>query len=128
MATLKESLSKGITAINVKTNTFKEESKLRTYISTLEREIQTLKMNIGEMVYAKSLIGESYEEGVAELVKQIQGKYAEIENQKAAIEQLAIEQRQILGTSETAAIKFCLKCGSQNSGAYKFCAKCGNPL
>ena len=128
MATLKESLSKGLTAINVKTSNMMEESKLKTYISTLEREIQVLKMNIGELVYAKSLSGESYEEGVAELVGQIKGKYAEIEQQKAAIEQLAVEQRQILGTPETGAIKFCAKCGTQNSAAYKFCAKCGNPL
>ena len=48
MASLKESLSKGITTINVKTNSFMEESKCKTYISTLEKEIQILKQNIGE--------------------------------------------------------------------------------
>ena len=36
---LKDSLTKGITAINVKTNNFMEQSKCKTYISTLESEI-----------------------------------------------------------------------------------------
>ena len=85
MASLKESLSKGITTINVKTSSFMEESKCKTYISTLEKEIQILKQNIGEIVYAKSVAGESYEEEVTKIIEQIQSKYAEIEQQKATI-------------------------------------------
>ncbi|MBQ2886435.1 MAG: zinc ribbon domain-containing protein [Alphaproteobacteria bacterium] len=129
MASLKESFSKGITAINVKTNSFMEESKCKTYISTLEKEIQVLKLNIGEIVYSKSVIGESYEEAVAEIVQQITGKYQEIEQQKKAIEQLAIEEKQILGTSQTVeSVKFCSQCGAQSAANYKFCTKCGSPL
>lgn len=37
MDSLKESLTKGIATINVKTNNFMEESKCKTYISTLEK-------------------------------------------------------------------------------------------
>ena len=107
MASLKESLSKGITTINVKTNSFMEESKCKTYISTLEKEIQILKHNIGEIVYAKSIAGEGYEEEVAKIIEQIQGKYAEIEQQKAAIEQLAVQEKQILGSQSTVNIKYC---------------------
>ena len=54
MASLKESLSKGITTINVKTNSFMEESKCKTYISTLEKEIQILKQNMSEEEAAKA--------------------------------------------------------------------------
>lgn len=128
MATLKESLSKGITAINVKTSSFMEESKCKTYISTLEKEIQVLKANIGEVVYAKSVANESYDEPVARLVQQIQGKYEEIEQQKKAIEQLAVEQKQILGTAQASVVKYCANCGAENAGNYKFCCKCGTPL
>lgn len=129
MASLKESFSKGITAINVKTNSFMEESKCKTYISTLEKEIQVLKLNIGEIVYSKSVIGESYEKAVAEIVQQITGKYQEIEQQKKAIEQLAIEEKQILGTSQAVeSVKFCSQCGAQSAANYKFCSKCGSPL
>ncbi len=129
MASLKESLSKGIATINVKTNSFMEESKCKTYISTLEKEIQILKQNIGEIVYAKTVVGESYEEEVTKIIEQIQGKYAEIEQQKAAIEQLAVQEKQILGDqSATVNIKYCANCGAQNAANYKFCSKCGSPL
>ncbi|HCI25541.1 MAG: zinc ribbon domain-containing protein [Roseburia sp.] len=129
MASLKESLSKGITTINVKTSSFMEESKCKTYISTLEKEIQILKQNIGEIVYAKSVAGESYEEEVTKIIEQIQSKYAEIEQQKATIEQLAVQEKQILGNqSATVNIKYCAKCGAQNAANYKFCSKCGTPL
>lgn len=129
MASLKESLSKGITTINVKTSSFMEESKCKTYISTLEKEIQILKQNIGEIVYAKSVAGESYEEEVTKIIEQIQSKYAEIEQQKATIEQLAVQEKQILGNqSSTVNIKYCAKCGAQNAANYKFCSKCGTPL
>ena len=129
MASLKESLSKGITTINVKTNSVMEESKCKTYISTLEKEIQILKQNIGETVYAKSVAGESYEEEVAGMIGQIRGKYEEIEQQKAAIEQLAVQEKQILGNqSTTVNIRYCANCGAQNAANYKFCSKCGSPL
>lgn len=129
MASLKESLSKEITTINVKTNSFMEESKCKTYISTLEKEIQILKQNIGETVYAKSVAGESYEEEVAGMIGQIRGKYEEIEQQKAAIEQLAVQEKQILGNqSMTVNIRYCANCGAQNAANYKFCSKCGSPL
>ncbi|MBO5030818.1 MAG: hypothetical protein J6C19_02040 [Lachnospiraceae bacterium] len=129
MASLKESFSKGLTAINVKTNSFMEESKCKTYISTLEKEIQTLKMNIGEIVYGKTITGESYEDAVMEIVHEITGKYEEIEQQKKAIEQLAAEQKQILGTAQSVeSVKVCPKCGAQSAGIYKFCSKCGSPL
>ena len=42
MADLKGSLSKGLTAINVKTSTFLEAKKIQTYISTLNAEIEGL--------------------------------------------------------------------------------------
>ncbi|MDE7030450.1 MAG: hypothetical protein K2P63_10840 [Lachnospiraceae bacterium] len=128
MATLKESFSKGLTAINVKTSSFMEESKCKTYIATLEKEIQTLKSNLGELVYAKTLAGETYEEQAAEIVQKIQEKHEEIRQQKLLIEQLAVEQKQILGTTPTDAVKYCAQCGAQNAGNYKFCCKCGTPL
>ena len=48
---LKQGLSKQITKINMKTSTFLEETKIRTYITTLENEIQDLKVRSGELGY-----------------------------------------------------------------------------
>lgn len=51
MADLKGSLSKGLTAINVKTSTFLEAKKIQTYISTLNAEIEGLQKEIGRLAY-----------------------------------------------------------------------------
>lgn len=136
MANLKESLTKGITAINVKTNNFMEESKCKTYITTLEGEIKELKGMIGESVYTKWNAGTDISEGVEELGVKIKEKYDEISAQKQKIIQLQEEEKQILGAANqtaaapeaTSEVIFCSQCGTQNSVNYKFCCKCGTPL
>ena len=80
--------SKGITTINVKTNSFMEESKCKTYISTLEKEIQILKQNIGETVYAKSVAGESYEEEVAGMIGQIRASMRRLSSRRQRLNSL----------------------------------------
>ena len=134
MATLKESFTKGITAINVKTNNFMEESKCKTYISTLEAEIKELKLQAGEISYEKWCKLDVPGEEVHAIFEQIHKKYQEIEAQKIRIQQLSEEEKQILGTTgntqqaENANVVYCSQCGAQNAANYKFCCKCGNPI
>ena len=133
MANLKESLTKGITAINVKTNTFMEESKCKTYISTLENEIKELKSAIGEKVYANWSSDKEITEDINELLQKIKEKYQEIDVQKERMVQISQEEKQILGTAanqttEAAGTVFCSQCGTSNAANYKFCSKCGTPL
>lgn len=135
MASLKDSFTKGLTAINVKTNTFMEESKCKTYISTLEGEIKDLKLLAGEKSYEAWSKGESTTQGIEELFVQIKDKYQEIAAQEEKIEQLAQEEKQIFGTQnaasrehENADVVYCSQCGAQNAGNYKFCCKCGVTL
>ena len=130
MANLKDSLSKGITALNVKTNNFMEENKCKTYMTTLENEIRDLKTEIGNTVYQKWVAGESYTEAIEPTLAQIKEKYMEIDRQKQKIEQLQMEEKQILGSQSAPAgnKKFCSQCGAPNELNYKFCCKCGAPL
>ncbi len=131
MASLRESLSKGLTTINVKTNNFMEESKCKTYISTLEKEIRDLKLNLGDIMYESWLSGQSDEAILQTIMEQIKQKYEEIEQQKKVMEQLTISEQQILGTganSQAGAMIYCAQCGAQNAANYKFCCKCGKPL
>lgn len=133
MANLKESLTKGITAINMKTSTFMEESKCKTYISTLENEIKDLKLLIGEKAYEQWNSNESKPEELEEIFGKIKTKYEEIDVQKEKIQQLAEEEKQVLGSvaaqpQEAADVVFCSQCGAQNASNYKFCCKCGVPL
>jgi len=135
MATIKDKFSKGLTAINVKTNNFMEQNKINTYISTLEDEIKALKMQLGETLYTKWTTDEFEIASVEEVLERIKSKYAEIEVQKEKIEQILLEEQQILGTAteqpasnEAAGTVFCGNCGTPSPANYKFCTKCGSAL
>ena len=132
MANLKDSFSKGITALNVKTNNFMEENKCKTYISTLENEVRDLKTQVGAVVYQKWETGISYVEEIEPHLTQIREKYSEIERQKKKIEQMQMEEKQILGSQSapppTGHKKYCSQCGAPNESNYRFCCKCGSPL
>jgi seryl-tRNA synthetase len=139
MASLKDSFAKGITTINMKTNSFMEESKCKTYISNLEAEIREQKNQIGEIVYQKWSQEEDYTQSIETVLNSIKEKYEEIEVQKQKIEQVRKEEQQVLGSSantmqQNAPVQpqgnmiFCSKCGSQTFDNFKFCSKCGAPL
>jgi hypothetical protein len=102
MAGFKESLTKGLTTINMKTSNFMEESKIKTHISSLENEINSIELNLGKSIFEKWKNGENYQEGVEETLNLIQSKYAEIEAQKQNIEKLHEEEKQVLGTQQQA--------------------------
>jgi formyltetrahydrofolate synthetase len=150
MAGFKESFTKGLTTINMKTSNFMEETKIKTHISSLENEINTIELNLGKSLFEKWKNGEEYKEGIEETLTLIQSKYDEIETQRQNIEKLHEEEKQVLGTQQTQSAqpaygapapevqqaapqaaqggKFCPACGAQNDPNYKFCCKCGTAL
>lgn len=137
MDSLKGVLSKGLTTINVKTNNFMEESKCKTYISTLEKEIKDLKFELGDLMYDAWKNGNDNQSKIDENMSTIKTKEDNIEQQKEIMKNLVVEEQQILGNKPAAAaagdqpaaaIVFCPKCGSQSSGGFKFCSKCGSSL
>lgn len=133
MENIKRSLTKGITALNVKTNNFMEESKCKTYISTLENEIRELQLTVGKKYYEKWQNGEEDTSELEESLQLIQKKYQEIQAQEERIRQLQQEEEQILGKTVNQTVEeseniFCAQCGAQNATGYKFCCKCGVPL
>lgn len=129
MAGFKESITKGITTINMKTSNFMEESKYKTHITSLENEINTLELNLGKSIFEKWKSGADYKEGIEDTLNTIQSKYDAIDEQKRNIEKLHEEEKQILGNQKNQPTgTFCTKCGAPNDPNYKFCCKCGNPL
>ena len=132
MAGFKESITKGITTINMKTSNFMEESKYKTHITSLENEINTLELNLGKSIFEKWKSGADYKEGIEDALNTIQSKYDAIDEQKRNIEKLHEEEKQILGNQTNPSNQpvgtFCTKCGAPNDANYKFCCKCGNPL
>lgn len=145
MASIKQTFSKGITTLNVKTNNFMEQNKIKTYITTLESEINNLKALAGGELYEQWTNDHFEIAQLEENLKAISQKYEDIKIQQTRLEQLLIEERQILGTpqnnpgmqqdhpdtsqnSQPGNTIFCSQCGKPNAINYKFCAKCGESL
>ena len=131
MAGIKDSFSKGLATINVKTSNFMEENKLRTSIATQEKEIEELKLSVGEIVY-KNWGTESFTlQSVTEELEAIKQRYDMIDDFKRQIDELSQKEKQILGNGSGEKdggnrIMYCPKCGAESKKGYKFCEKCGN--
>lgn len=134
MSGFKQSITKGITTINVRTNNFVEQSKCKTYISTLEEEIRNLQFTIGEAIYNNWEEGVTSIEDVTRYLEEIHEKKQIIREQEERMKEIQLEEQQILGTNEAnretgnAAAVFCSQCGAKNQAGYKFCVKCGSEL
>ena len=135
MASIKDTFSKGITTLNLKTSTMLEQNKINTHISTLESEIEALKKQAGHILWEKWNKKEFSLDDVEELLVTINQKLAEIENQRKRAEEIHQEEKQILGgqqlvapQSQTGDVVFCSNCGAQSAAGFKFCTKCGNAL
>lgn len=134
MANFKDTISKSLTTINLKTSNFMEQNKINTYISTLESEILIIKSEIGERVYQNWEQGTPHLEGLHEKLESIKSKKNLIQEQEKALEILVLKEKQILGenTAKGKEVKegmiSCSKCGIENKLGYKFCVKCGQLL
>lgn len=132
MANFQNSISKGLTALNMKTSNFLEETKIKTHITTLEEEIAQLKKVIGEKVYQNWDESDNVLETVSEEVSTIKEKYAMIDNLKKEIEELSKKEKEVLGNGNIEKVEnnvvFCTQCGAECSAEAHFCVKCGNKL
>ncbi len=133
---LKQGLSKQITKINMKTSTFLEETKIRTYITTLENEIQDLKVRSGELGYTMWASGNLDTAQLIPLYSEIAAKQRQIVEQENQIKELALKNQQVLGqtpvqpsvAAPAGGAVICPKCGEACGPSVKFCRKCGNKL
>lgn len=122
--------SKGITAVNVKLSRSLEEAKINTYIDTLNQEANSLKMEIGNMIYAKWRSGNTVEitEDIIVKLDMIRQRLEEVELKKAEILRLQEDEKRILGGAVNVNTVYCVNCGTANNAANSFCEKCGSPL
>lgn len=131
MADIKNSFSKGLTMLNVKTSTFLEINKIKTYISTLTGEIETLKKEIGDLVYQEwSATDNVTLDAISDKLNAIKEKQEIIKTQEEEVVRLNESEKQILGASETTqqAVLICPNCGQTYDAAPKFCRKCGTKM
>ena len=133
MSDIKRTITKGITTLNMKTNNFVEQNKSKTYIATLEEEIQDLQRTIGEVLYRNWKAGDIKFEDVERYFTSISEKEELIQKQQDYIKELQLQEQQVLGTENQGNVanknvKYCSMCGAQNGADYKFCVKCGKEL
>ena len=127
--------SKSVAKINLKASNLLEENKLKTYISTLQNEIQSLKLEIGNKVYEQWKAGGVDNNTLTPMLSEIKAKEATIVEQEERIKELELQEKQILGETQTPVSsqnvgnkKVCSNCGAENAAMNRFCEKCGTPL
>lgn len=129
MADIKDVFSKGITAINMKTANYLEETKIKTYIDTLSRESDQIKMEVANQLYVKWQNGQiEMSEDVVQKFRAIKERQDIIAQKKQEIEQLEEEKQRVLGSAGRQNVVYCTACGSANDAANRFCEKCGNKM
>lgn len=157
MADIKNSFSKGLTVLNVKTSTFLELNKIKTYISNLNEEIAVIKKEIGEMVYQEwAKTGQVTTEYIEIKLQGIQNRMEIIRQQEEEAERINQKEKQILGAQDTPQTQMqpqqqqlqspnqyqeaaqpqadqelvfkCPGCGQDYDTAPKFCRKCGTRM
>ena len=124
----RETFSKGITKLNVKTSSFMEINKCKTFIGTLEKEIDDIKKQIGVRTYDMLKAGAVDTGELMEQVKGIDDRLAQIEEQNRKIREIEEQNQKILGEGPAAGALFCPSCGEKMAAGTKFCTKCGTKL
>ena len=76
---IKSTVNRGITTISVKTASSLEKSKIKTHIETLENEVRSMIINIGECTFEIWQSDADYEQ-ISELCKTVAQKKSEIES------------------------------------------------
>ena len=126
-------------AIGVKTSAFVGGAKIKTHITTLNKEIATMKQELGESIYESWLKGDANPELITQWCKQIKEKHESIAELEAELAKLERHESEVLGEkklesgaahqvgSNDAAV-VCSNCSATYSEPIKFCRKCGTKM
>ncbi len=96
-----------------KTKDFADVAKLNANVTSMEKEIQNLYGQIGQLYV--SLHGEAPESAFAELVRQLQDTTVQVDALKKQIQELK-------------GVKRCVYCGAENPNHATFCSNCGSAI
>lgn len=131
----KQGISKQITKLNMKTSTFLEENKIKTYIGTLENDIRDLKARAGELGYQMWKSGNFDTKQLIPLYEEASAKEMQIQEQEQQMKEILAKSAQVLGQAAPESLSgasensvVCPKCGFPCPANVNFCKKCGNKL
>ena len=123
----KRGLSKKVTEVNVKTSAFLEINKKKTYISTVNHELEQLQKEAGKRLYEiwkQEGLELSHFQG---MLLGMQEKYEVIAEQERQITEIEQRNQQLLGAAGAGAV-YCSSCGAANAVEASFCRECGKKL
>lgn len=133
----KSSLNRGVTTLTLKTSSSLEKVKIKTHIDSINAEIETLIVNIGENAYE---LWENQSTDYAALntkCEQIKQKIEARTQLETEFESIDERDSEILGANAEKTVDqsaassdalTCSGCGEVYQTAAKFCRKCGTPL
>jgi len=135
---LQSAVTRTTAAIGIKTSVFMESAKIKTHISTLKKEIDTLISELGTMVYTSWENDELVMEQINIHCEQIKAKYINIEELTQEIEKLETQEKEVFGkkkaeesvnAANVAATQYvCSSCNTTYQSPVKFCGKCGTKM
>lgn len=139
MAGFFDSISSGVSKINIKTNNAMESAKIKTIISSVTRERDELAKQVGYQVYDMEKAGNVDNAALKPLLAQMEQKNAQIAEQEQELKKIETLDEQVFGKHEQRAddptkiqpgepTVYCQNCGALNAARFKFCVKCGQPL
>ncbi|MBQ7398987.1 MAG: hypothetical protein IJW06_00815 [Clostridia bacterium] len=120
----KDSTSRAITRISVKTSSSLEKSKIKMHIESITKDVQQLTYEVGELLYALWLQGESSSGALTAKLELIKQKKDEIEQLTVELNSIDARDNEILGNK----VATCPGCGAECDTTSKFCRKCGYKL
>lgn len=123
----KQTIDKGVATVSVKSNEFIEITKLKTQNTTLDKEIDLLKKQLGAAYYGQWKAKQVNPEAFEDICSEISAKEETIESNLEKIDALQRENEQILGVQAQGGTVEC-SCGKVNSSTAKFCISCGSKL
>lgn len=128
-------INKGVNAVSETSKNIAEKAKLNVKISEIEKEINKLCQQIGALVYNLHKNGEVEIEKADDMFAQMDGLIATLNELQESVKQLEANKVQPdapvynpAPTEASAPAEGACTCGHVNSAAAKFCAKCGSPL
>lgn len=131
----RDSTSRAITKISVRTSSSLEKSKIKMHIDSLSKDVQKMMMDLGEEVYSLWKRGIDSTQTLTEKMQEIQQKELQIEQLAMQLDSIDERDSEILGENKESSVKevvqarpVCPNCGYESEAAAKFCRKCGYKL
>lgn len=122
---IKKSISKKANEVNIKTSTFLEINKLKSYISAVRQENTRNYGDIGQQLYSMWESGKIEMEKLEPCFREIKENQFKIQEYESQIRKIEEDNKKYLGAGTQV---FCTECGAGNSVEALFCRECGKKL